>query len=96
MTTTNEYCEYGVEVVERSGELVTAISYNSDWGPRYELGQVVYSNGRLWFARGHMGIVTALREPGTPGFTNNLIGVWFVGAQQVSWMKPKDLLPPEQ
>ena len=85
---------FGGADVEFDGELIVAVDFNQIAGLRYELGQIVYSNGRLWTPYGNLGIITKLQEPFSAGHTANVIGVWFEGARQVLWMKPKDLLPP--
>ena len=87
----NRISKYDGSLLGCLGEWIISITFNGGNGPHYELGQVVYSNGRLWVRQGTLGIVTQIKEPGSHGHSSNVIGIQFVGVKDVLWMKTKDL-----
>ena len=89
----------GLEVVRRSGcdvtkdgkRIVAVLFGIAGIGRNIELGQKVYSNGRIFAPKGTLGIVVGLHMPSESGRTSNIIEVWFEGFQNTREMKLKDL-----
>ena len=62
----------------------------------FYLGARVASNGRHSnVPAGASGTIVNLVEPGTPGYTSNIIDVWFDGDTCPTLMKPKEIVVSE-
>ena len=70
--------------VEKIGDKVIAIHVNSEFGPRYELGQQVVSTGRHSEVglppKGTRGWIVRLEEPYKLPYTSDVISVIFKGS----------------
>lgn len=60
-------------------------------GRKVNLGQKVFSNGRMSIPNGTVGIIVEINEPYTDGRTSNILEVWFEGYREPYSMKTKDI-----
>lgn len=59
-----------------------------------KLGQRVYSNGRIWYPAGTLGLVVNIRLPFERGRSYDILDVFFEGDSTSAHMKFKDLQLP--
>ncbi|HBV00812.1 MAG TPA: hypothetical protein DEF00_00250 [Candidatus Taylorbacteria bacterium] len=68
-----------------------AIQHGYIAGSIIRIGQKVFSNGRIHFPAGKMGLVVKIGIPFEKGRTQDIIYVWFEGQERYTAMKFKDL-----